>query len=741
MLFVGLFLYIFPCFSQNIPLPDSLKNLSNSQILTKINTFLTNKPELHYPEDKAFTYHALFLAKKLENNIETVTALENIGIMYLQNSLSDSALLYFRQGLQLAKISKNKKGQLLCNYYLAQVFNTINQLDTALNYGTAALYGSIEMKDSARLASVYNLLGITYDKMNYFDLAIDQFQKSLKIKEKFGNLQAIATTSYNIATLYAKVPKFDKAITYYSVALHLKTQIHDEPGKMKTLQGFGNVYENMQQYDLAKKYYQQALILADSLKDYFNSSNLYNSLGNIYFSFNEFGNANEMYNKALNIKLKIIDVSGIVNSYKGIARICLKQNNLKAASENIINAEKFIARVYDKKQKLAIFEIQKDIQFALGNYKAAFEYQSKYIALRDSLTQLENRTRFDELQVKYDSDKKDNEMILSKKEFNYKVEKEQNIRNFILLIAFFIIASTALLYSRYRTKVKANKLLEEKNTLLAEQKKHIEEQHTIIEIKNQNITDSIRYAGRIQHAMLPSFEILEKSALSYFMLYKPCHIVSGDFYWFRKIDNFIFIAAADCTGHGVPGAFMSMLGISHLNEILNKHKAIPPNQILNELRQKVKESLHQTGEIGEQQDGMDIALCRIDLETKSMLFSGAYNPLYIIRENKIIEYKADKMPIGVHPKDKNEFTNKVIQLQKNDYLYMFSDGYTSQFGGENDELFKSKRFQQLLLSIYQLPPEQQKQQLQATIESWAGNHAQTDDILVIGISMVTFLNS
>jgi len=196
------------------------------------------------------------------------------------------------------------------------------------------------------------------------------------------------------------------------------------------------------------------------------------------------------------------------------------------------------------------------------------------------------------------------------------------------------------------------------------------------------------------------------------------------------------VCAADCTGHGVPGAFMSVLGVSLLSEIVGKRDVNPPNMILNELRKRIKKSLHQTGERGEQQDGMDIAFCMIDLETKQVQFSGAYNPLYLFRNNELIEYKADRMPIGVHPKDNIEFTNHEIQLQNDDTIYLFSDGYVSQFGGEKDEKFKTKRFSELISLIANKPMNEQHDILNHTIDSWRGNRHQTDDICVIGIKLI-----
>jgi len=285
----------------------------------------------------------------------------------------------------------------------------------------------------------------------------------------------------------------------------------------------------------------------------------------------------------------------------------------------------------------------------------------------------------------------------------------------------------------------------EKKEEIMSQRDELQVQHDIVTIqrdqiahKNKLITDSINYAERIQTAVLPNPSILENVFPEHFILYQPKDIVSGDFYWFSQSENLLTVAAADCTGHGVPGAIMSMLGVAFLNEIVNFRKIKAANEILDELRAQIKKALGQNGEVGEQQDGMDIALCVIDTENLSLDFAGANNPLYLLRKNKesgayeLKETKGDHMPIGIHPKDKNPFKNNKIQLEPDDRVYIFSDGFTSQFGGEKNETFKSRRLQESLISIQSSPFEEQKTLLHQTLDQWRGKNSQVDDILVLG---------
>ncbi len=284
-----------------------------------------------------------------------------------------------------------------------------------------------------------------------------------------------------------------------------------------------------------------------------------------------------------------------------------------------------------------------------------------------------------------------------------------------------------------KEKIRLEKIVQERTKEVVAQKEQIEHQRDEIVKKNRDITDSIEYASKIQNAVLPDDEYTEEILPEHFILYRPRDIVSGDFYWINKKDDLLIIIAADCTGHGVPGAFMSMLGVSLLNEIVNKHPVTKANDILTELREEVKRTLKQRGAEGETKDGMDIALAMVDLKNMKLQFAGAYNPLYLFRDGELIQYKADRMPIGIYVKEKPEFTNHIIDLKKGDTFYVFSDGYQDQFGGEKGEKFKTKRMKKLLADIQPKPMEEQKAILERTIDDWKGDREQLDDIILIGV--------
>ncbi|RLD61262.1 MAG: hypothetical protein DRI95_14430, partial [Bacteroidetes bacterium] len=299
-----------------------------------------------------------------------------------------------------------------------------------------------------------------------------------------------------------------------------------------------------------------------------------------------------------------------------------------------------------------------------------------------------------------------------------------------------------------KEKEELENLVQERTLEIEKGRKEVEKQRDIAYKQKQEILDSITYAQKIQEAVLPSREFADEILNEHFIMYRPRDIVSGDFYWIKKINNFITAVAADCTGHGVPGAFMSMLGSSFLNEIVTRRSLDNAGQVLNRLRSKVKKSLHQEGKSGEQKDGMDIALLIIDTETLELQYAGAYNPLYIFRKNKnlndsedenpgeyeLIQLKADRQPIGIHLLEK-EFTNHTFQLEKEDCLYSFSDGYIDQFGGETGGKFKTIRFKELLLSVQGKSMEEQKRILEQNFTKWKRDVAQLDDVLVMGIKI------
>jgi serine phosphatase RsbU (regulator of sigma subunit) len=298
------------------------------------------------------------------------------------------------------------------------------------------------------------------------------------------------------------------------------------------------------------------------------------------------------------------------------------------------------------------------------------------------------------------------------------------------------IVSTPYLSDDEEFKEK-NKKLWDLSIAIHKEKDRIDKLKTEIEHRHNEVTKSINYAKRIQKALLPSSKILGIRFEDYFIYWKPKDIVSGDFYWFKRLEDHMVIAVADCTGHGVPGAFMSLLGISFFNDIFTKSNTLKSYQILEKLRDMLKLALQQElRDRSKATDGIDMALCIINNKTLEMDFAGANNPLYLVRDNQIKIFPAHRNPIGIHPSE-TAFKNHIFQLKKNDKIYMFSDGYIDQFGGEVGRKFLKRNFQRLLLYVAEknLDMEQEKEVLEEAFEHWKGDHPQIDDILVMGIKI------
>ena len=318
------------------------------------------------------------------------------------------------------------------------------------------------------------------------------------------------------------------------------------------------------------------------------------------------------------------------------------------------------------------------------------------------------------------------------------IEKQKLVLYFVLLALLLVSFLGYYIYRGYKIKKEANIKLEEKNRTISLQKDEIEKQRDLaaaqrdqIGYQKRHIEDSIMYAKRIQTALIPSLELFSDK-LEHFVLYKPLAIVSGDFYWVSSQSNPQVIISADCTGHGVPGAFMSMLGVTLLNEIINGKHIMEPDQIIENLRQGIIRSLKQVAAEESIKDGMDIAVCVVDFDKNILWYAGANNPLYLVRGGELIHYRADKMPVAIHYK-MEPFTLNKIELQKGDAFYIFSDGFADQFGGPKQKKFMSNQLRETLVAMAGMPMLKQGERLSEIFEEWRGDGPQIDDVTIIGV--------
>jgi serine phosphatase RsbU (regulator of sigma subunit) len=323
--------------------------------------------------------------------------------------------------------------------------------------------------------------------------------------------------------------------------------------------------------------------------------------------------------------------------------------------------------------------------------------------------------------------------------FSFFIDRPFWIKWWFILLVIVVLGALVFAYMKFRerqlleAKLRLEKTVEERTEEVREKAKEVLHQKEIIQEKNKELTSSIVYAQRIQEAILPEEKMLQEIFPDSFVLFKPKDIVSGDFPWMCRTGNYFFWAVADCTGHGVPGGFMSMLGNSLLNQIVAEQGIIQPSKILDELRERVMRSLKQSGADGETRDGMDICLCRLDLSSHTVVFAGANNSVYLVRNGELREYRGNKQPVGIHMAEMHPFSEQAFEVSKGDCLYAFSDGYADQFGGEKGKKFKYSRFEELILKEHKNSMSHQSEVYWNTFETWRGEFEQVDDVCVIGV--------
>jgi len=686
------------------------------------------------------------LLKKQANDTVRVLLLSELCWQY-RSADPKKALEYGEEGLNLAKTLDYKKG-------IADLYNTLgivyylnSKILKSIECHKEALKISEELNIKRGIAKSYNNLSINYSELADFKNALDYAFKNLKIQEELNNKVEIAKAFNNIGLIYYKQSydnraNINDALSYYEKALKIREEIHDEEGTASTLYNLGQAYtfsvlrkkENDKNYDCnpgydsVLKYYNRSIAINTKIGNLSKVASINNVIGNIYGEKGQYNEALSHYNKSLEMSRLNDFKREIVVALYNIGCIKSKQKKYKEAL-NLFNQSLKLAEEIEYKDFVKEnYRKISNTYFEIGNYKEAYSYYVVFSAVKDSIYTKESSDFQNNIVSQYEDEKKQQQIKLLNQENDLKQQRLKNNRLIIYATSFglvLLLILTVVILNGYRQKQKTNKLLEAKNAEIGK--------------KNKDITDSIKYAQRIQKAILPAHDFVSKLLPEHFIIYLPKDIVSGDFYWVEHKDNKTLFSAVDCTGHGVPGAFMSILGRNLLNQAVNEYNITKPSEILNYLNngliETFKHSQGQNIDSGDVKDGMDIALgCLYDNFTK-LEYSGAYNPLYVIRNKCILHFKADVYPIGTPFNEKlKSFTNNLIELQKNDTIYIFSDGFVDQFGGVlHRKKFSSKRFRETLLEIQDVTMAEQKKILVKTFEEWKGNTSQLDDVLIIGI--------
>ncbi len=547
-------------------------------------------------------------------------------------------------------------------------------------------------------ANALNKAGYSAWQQGLTDIAIGFFARSMDINRDLGNKNAIKTLASNIGMLYTDKENYLEALKFFNLSQLTSRELKDKSSICYALINKGIAYQGLGRYEESNQNLEEALGLARELNDISLLKSCYSTLAE---------NNEILGNKEKSFEYFQLAASLTKHMQKEkMSRLEYQKKEIEAQNQA---KEKQIKSQQDTLKRVMEINKERQMQIKLLNQ----EKQLQELAIK------EHKARQRELEIR---------------EKNRKMAIFFLVGGFALLLVFFF-----LIYRQFRAKKKANLLLAKRNHEIQLQKEETERQRDIANKERKKVTSSIKYAQRIQDAILPPDNYMQGILPNHFILFKPRDIVSGDFYWMTEKEGVVIVVAVDCTGHGVPGAFMSMLGTAFLNEIVNslgvnEHvRSLRASEILNQLRDHVIEALHQQESNSDTKDGMDVALCIIDMENKKLQFAGAHNPLYIIKDGELNEIRGDRMPIGIDQNHKIPFTNHEIDVNTGDMFYIFSDGFIDQFGGEKGHKFYSKNLKKLLLKIQDKPLAQQRGILDETIEKWKGQRPQVDDILVMGI--------
>jgi serine phosphatase RsbU (regulator of sigma subunit)/Tfp pilus assembly protein PilF len=714
---------------------------------------------------------AIDFAQESKNADQLQAIYHQLGYVYYNQNRFEQANKYFNVSLEIAKERGDLSGQALALNRLGNVSQLQTNYLVALDYYLEALELNTTISSKPEIARTLVNLANVYSVIGQYQHSIEHFLKAMDIHEELDEKEGLAWTSLGIARLFKRLDLLDRAMQYAETALKHYRIIEQETGNSVgvtlSLSEIGSIYHKLGNYDKALEYTQMVLEINKNTQNIYGQAANHISLGVIFLDRGNDQLARNHLSKAISLKGQVGDSLDLASLYRHLGKIEMRSNNPKLAHRYFTQSLDFAKKHRIIPDISEAYLCLSNIYSQLGDSGKALAAFKNHTNYKDSL----NSSDIAKLEMQYEFEKreKEQELLTQQREALQQAKLERQRVVLIFFVVAFLLAGilSAFIFYAYREKNRINQLLVEQNIEISNQKEEIESQKEEIEqqrdfvtrqrdqIAEQQrlITDSITYASRIQNAVLPSQNTMQQLPWESFVLYKPKNIVSGDFYWTSQLDNGkIMIAAADCTGHGVPGAFMSMLGITLLRDIVSRETQVKPASILSQMRDMVLLSLNQEKGKIDQADGMDMAIAIIDPQSLEMEFAGAYLSAMIVRTGAfeldeistnyrlaqkegvaLMEMLGDKMPIGHHVLGNKPFSNKSFQLQKGDMLYLYSDGYADQFGGPKNIKFLMQNFRELLLTVHHHSCHQQKDVLQFTIEEYKGENKQVDDMLVMGV--------
>ncbi|MCQ2605114.1 MAG: SpoIIE family protein phosphatase [Bacteroidales bacterium] len=771
---------------------DSTKIKKAESFMQKGETFFTtgNVDSILFYYNKALKYAQ---TEKLYE--QSTAAYHSTAKLYLAMGLQDSALVYFTKAADEARSHNVWLGLNKALTQSASICYSIGKNDQGIVFAKEAIEAGKKAEYDRGIAIGYVQAGNIFQNLARNEEALQAYQDASKYFEKIDFKAGVGTCLINIAGIYYTLESFDLSLEYDRKAIEVQKELGNMGEVANVMQNMSAIYSGYnrknvitkyQHLDSAFYYRNEAGKIYEELKDSLNITKNTTNTGLLYTMTQEWDKAKACFDKAYPIALRKNYFAEIIAIENGYALMYHKIGKYDKAKEFFLKEYPRIKEGNYTEKECMWFKDFACTLDSLGDYENALRHYEQYVTMQDTLRGQEMLRQMNQLSARFGSEMKDKEIAQAKERQAF-MQKEQDalqLRNRIMTGAAIIIAIFLIfVIYLFMKSQKLNKKIREQNDQLASkndeiskqneeitqqkaeierQKDEVTAQKEQIEIQQESIMDSIHYASRIQTAILPRTELVEDLFADHkFILFKPRDIVSGDYYWIGRKANWKIAVAADCTGHGVPGAFMSMLGTAGLNEIINDPTMtdIHAGEILDKLRTHIIKSLKQTGAAGEQKDGMDLAMWMFDDESKMVRYAGANNPLIIVRKDyvegeveendriKIQEFVSDtngetyhiiqvagnKQPIAIYP-EMVPFDEICIQLKTGDTLYTFSDGFQDQFGGPKGKKFMIKKLKQVFVNIYESPMEEQKKLLDHELVEWieSGETEQIDDVLVIG---------
>ncbi|MBS1646230.1 MAG: tetratricopeptide repeat protein [Bacteroidetes bacterium] len=691
----------------------------------------------------------------LEKNQDTIANLTGeIGRLYLKEGNMEKALEYLKKELELSKNIYTERHKAYCYNTIATIYARVGNTNEAISNFIRALKIAEDEKDYKLASGLYNNIGNLYVKLKMLEDALKYIHKGMELKKQIGD-KNITPNLYSISNIYRTQKKYQDAIKYLNEAykeMDTASEINGFKYKPVILNSLGACYRALGDYDKSLHYYKKCEGVLQSA-DFSALSSLYNNIAVLYEYKNQYRVSLSYQLKAYEMQKKMNQIEDQMVSCRNLVVYFAKLNEGDSASmyfelyialadsvQKIQNSEMLheVAKKYDTEKKeaqITLLAKDKELQKLLikNQEKDLLQKQIEAKQKEDKILLLNKDVAYNEVLLQketFEKEKKlkENEVLNIENKLSSETIKQQK------LVSYFIVGGLvlALLFSFFIFRgLKAQR---KANRIISKQKQEVEKQKHLVEEKNKEITDSITYAKRIQNAILPNPKKWQTLLPHSFVLYQPKDIVAGDFYWLEETAQYLYIAAADCTGHGVPGAMVSVVCSSALSKAVLEEKQTETHTILGATRRLVLEQLGKSEE--KIRDGMDICLIRINKSNrKHIQYSGANRPLYISNaQGELQELKPDKQPIGQYENEK-PFSQQELVLNENDTLYLLTDGYADQFGGDNNKKFSSKALKKLMTENAHKTIEEQNRIFTQSFLSWRNNIEQTDDVTLLGVRM------